>query len=372
MGCLDWPCAVASAPKNPVRILLACLLFGLSVQSGWTQSTGLSVDTNPSTTGNYTVSWSQWRASTESYELYESTDAGESWTWVYTGGQRTRAFTGKANGLYRYRVEGCEPIIGCVRADWPVLSVVVTTDATEAGDPSGMLSYVSDPAYLAGDFSGAFSVSADGTARYVIPIVAPPGTAGMEPALSLRYDSSQGTGLLGVGWFIDGLSEISRCGATEAQDDSTGTVSFTGTDRFCLDGEKLLLVDGANGYGGNGSVYRTEVDPIRKVISHDTAGAGPGYFKVWDKDGRVYEYGNSVNSRIEGEGQGTTALVWALSRITDSHGNYIQFDYEEDSDRQDYRIKTISYTGNAGVSPVLDTYASAARAPRATSTPARR
>ena len=61
---------------------------------------------------------------------------------------------------------------------------------------------------------GQFSVGGDGAATYNIPIQVPPGAAGMTPKLSLTYSSSGSNGILGMGWGLDGLSQISRCPTT--------------------------------------------------------------------------------------------------------------------------------------------------------------
>src|SRR5690606_39189183 len=86
---------------------------------------------------------------------------------------------------------------------------------------------------------GKFEVTDTGSASYTIPIQVVPGTAGLEPKLSLQYDSRSGNGLLGVGWSLSGLPSISRCGRTIAQDGQTGGVSYDANDRFCLDGQRL-------------------------------------------------------------------------------------------------------------------------------------
>jgi hypothetical protein len=91
---------------------------------------------------------------------------------------------------------------------------------------------------------GDFSVSPVGTANYTLPIKLPPGVAGLQPSLSFNYDSANASGLLGVGWQLSGLSAITRCARTMAQDGVRGAVKFADTDRFCLDGGRLLTVSG--------------------------------------------------------------------------------------------------------------------------------
>src|SRR5688572_6088935 len=69
-----------------------------------------------------------------------------------------------------------------------------------------------------GRTAGTFDVSSTGAANYFIPIWAPPGPAGMQPKMALTYSSRSGSGPLGPGWSLSGLSSISRCNKTFAQD----------------------------------------------------------------------------------------------------------------------------------------------------------
>jgi hypothetical protein len=85
-----------------------------------------------------------------------------------------------------------------------------------------------------GNVKGAASVSHSGAAQYVIPIWVPPGTAGIQPNLALTYDHRSTNTLLGIGWDLAGLSQISRCGRTWAQDGQALNVHNGWLDRFCL------------------------------------------------------------------------------------------------------------------------------------------
>lgn len=82
-------------------------------------------------------------------------------------------------------------------------------------------------------------VSDTGAAQIGIPIVVSPGTAGMQPKLSINYSSQGGNGPLGVGFSLSGLSTISRVGRTVAQDGVKGGVNFDANDRYALDGQRL-------------------------------------------------------------------------------------------------------------------------------------
>ena len=93
---------------------------------------------------------------------------------------------------------------------------------------------VANAVEVVGSIPGQFSVSPSGAASYSIPIEVPPGINGLKPSLALVYDSQSGNGLLGQGWGLSGLSSISRCSQTLAQDGNIHGVDFTEEDRLCL------------------------------------------------------------------------------------------------------------------------------------------
>jgi N-formylglutamate amidohydrolase len=207
---------------------------------------------------------------------------------------------------------------------------------------------------------GQFSVSPSGAANYRIPIQVPPGVAGMAPKLELVYSSQGGNGILGLGWGISGLSTISRCARTKAQDGVVGgSVNFDANDRFCLDGQRLVLVSGT--YGAAGSEYRTEIESFSKITALGTAGSGPASFLVKTKSGLTIEFGNTTDSRIEAvKASGVTsawavgtARAWAQNKISDVKGNYLTVTYSKDSSNGSYLPSRMDYTGNASSTPVL-------------------
>jgi hypothetical protein len=195
---------------------------------------------------------------------------------------------------------------------------------------------------VAGATPGSFRVTESGAAEYRIPIRVPPGIGGMEPRLALVYNSQTGNGLLGVGWNLEGLSAITRCPRTMAQDGVRGGINYDTDDRYCLDGQRLMAISGA--YGADGTEYRTERESFTKVISYGTAGNGPAWFKAWTKSGQILEYGNTADSRIEAQGK-STVRVWAVNKVADTKGNFYSVSYTEDSLNGDYAASHLDYAG---------------------------
>lgn len=196
-----------------------------------------------------------------------------------------------------------------------------------------------------GRTAGQVAVTPTGQAIYSLPIFAPEGTHGMTPAVALTYHSGGGSGWLGEGWSISGLSAVARCRKTWAQDGVAQNVRLETSGRYCLDGNQLRLVSGT--YGTDGAEYRTEIESFARVKSWGSAGGtGPAYFIAETKDGLIHEYGNTADSRIESLGL-AQARTWAVNQIRDRDGNALLFSYAEDGTNGAYRLTDIRYTANA-------------------------
>lgn len=184
---------------------------------------------------------------------------------------------------------------------------------------------------------GKYAVSATGAATYTIPIWAPRGPNGLQPNISLVYNSQQGTGDVGVGWMLGGISSIYRCDLTYAQDGSPAPVALTTSDGLCLDGQRLRLTAGTLGEAG--SSYQTEVANFENVTAYGSAGNGPAYFVVQAPNGTQYEYGNTSSSQVLAN---DTAFQWFLDKVTDTAGNTMTISY---TDQEGSAVpSTISWT----------------------------
>jgi Salmonella virulence plasmid 65kDa B protein len=203
---------------------------------------------------------------------------------------------------------------------------------------------LSFPVHATGNHTGAqFAVTESGAATLTVPIQVPRGIGGMEPQLSLNYSSGAGNGLFGLGWTLSGPSAITRCAKTILHDGERGAVTFGKGDRFCLDGQRLMLVpfDPSaaastvdNQYGLPGTTYRTDKDSFSRITamgSHPHSPHAPVSFKVETKSGLIMHFGSSTDSQVPVNDPtlGTARPVnrWMLERIEDRNGSFVKFLY---------------------------------------------
>jgi len=201
------------------------------------------------------------------------------------------------------------------------------------------------PVTSAGYTPGTFDVSPTGQATYSIALWTPPGTNGVEPKLSLAYSSNnRASGWISPGWALSGLSQITRCQKTVESDGAVTPVFLATDDAYCLDGQRLESYSGV--YGQPGSTYRLRIEQFSLVTAKETAGNGPAWFEVITKDGLIYEYGRTGNSRAVLPG-GTTPYLWSLSKIRDRQGNNLIVDYTASSGA--LSPATIQYTQSPAI-----------------------
>ncbi|HVR99484.1 MAG TPA: SpvB/TcaC N-terminal domain-containing protein, partial [Thermoanaerobaculia bacterium] len=216
------------------------------------------------------------------------------------------------------------------------------------------------PGFLSGDFS----TDARGAANYSIPLQVPPGTAELQPDISLLYNSHAQDGALGMGWNLFGVSSIERCQPPTLQEGRVGGVRYDASDSFCLDG--VLLVK--TGTSPEGDVYRTEKEGWTRVVARGRAGSGPASFLARSKEGISLEFGGTPDSRILAVGR-SDVRVWAVDRITDRNGNSIELGFLNNPEGSGaFYPSEIRYTSRASEAPLrkleLEYEARPDRAPR--------
>ncbi|HNR19437.1 MAG TPA: FG-GAP-like repeat-containing protein [Bacteroidia bacterium] len=183
---------------------------------------------------------------------------------------------------------------------------------------------------MVGSLPGEANVLPNGSANYSIPIFCTPGVNGMQPNLSINYNSGGGNGIMGLGWSISGYDAVTR-GAKDAMhygNDVDG-VDLDADDRFYLNGQLLIAVNGI--YGQHGTEYITETNNFSKITSYGqvpSPGSGPEYFEVETRDGMLIQYGWSPDAGVEGNSNGTI-LMWRINRINDANGNGMTYQYSE-------------------------------------------
>jgi hypothetical protein len=195
---------------------------------------------------------------------------------------------------------------------------------------------------------GAGGVTPTGEYTYRIPIQVPAGRAGMQPSLALVYSSRGGNGMLGVGWHLEGLSEIDPCPKTIATEGLSDGVHFDQSGAFCLDGQKLIPIGLFTSPIDKcrGTEYRTEEDTFARIgscISEDRVAR----FTVWLKDGRIRTYTPYETKYMQ--------YNWLLADERDRAGNSIHIWYDLNYDENDWTIEyypaQIDYTFQENSTP---------------------
>lgn len=169
-----------------------------------------------------------------------------------------------------------------------------------------------------------------GAFGYEVAIGVPP-FRGLEPSIALSYQSGQplqysgnGAGWMGIGWRLEGIPTIER-GLRGG-----GSPYFNASDAFLLGGEELVLCapEMVSPSCQAGGTHATRVESYRRVIYS----AATNYWTVTDRDGTTYEFRPTVETQAVNPADPVAVLLansyrWLLRKITDTHGNEINFAY---------------------------------------------
>jgi RHS repeat-associated protein len=173
-------------------------------------------------------------------------------------------------------------------------------------------------------------INLTGASTYTVPIDVTPGLNGLQPNLSLSYNSQMEYGIAGVGWSMTGLSSISRVNMTVYHNGRVGPVKLDVTDQLCLDGMRLYELSRNSEY----ILFESEQGYIRVIGYLNYSKNNYYYFKVLYPNGNIAIMG--FNDYYGGK------LEYPIAQLYDKNGNYINFTY--DFRDEHYSIKKIEYT----------------------------
>jgi RHS repeat-associated protein len=213
------------------------------------------------------------------------------------------------------------------------------------GDPAAAIGRIAPPA-----------PSSSGAAHVSFPIEVPPGRRGLQPNLALTYSNNGGNSWVGMGWDIQPPSiEI---------DTRFGVPRYQGEEVYLLNGDMLTPSP------GGGGMYRRRAegsfDLIQRLGTSPSNGGFTGQnpncysWKVTDKNGTVYLYGPTQESRLFAIDDGQLPAAdtghvsrWYLASVTDVFGNQMKYTYVQDRIQTgvgqgafQLYLSTIEYTSN--------------------------
>ncbi len=198
-----------------------------------------------------------------------------------------------------------------------------------------------------GSTDGVFDVSNLGAAAYSIPIKLPSGVAGLNPNISLNYNSQGSNGIMGMGWAISAASMITRGGTNVHFDGKASGTKGSSEDRFFLDGSRLIATSGS--YGSDGTIYATDIESFRKVTASGLSTSPASTFIVEDENGWKYTYGAPAVATVVIPGT-TKPLMWLLYQVEDKNANTIGYSYDV-TPGEEPRITSVGYTGTSSSFP---------------------
>lgn len=194
------------------------------------------------------------------------------------------------------------------------------------------------------DTKGNIEVSAGGLLQFTLPVALPPGIKSVAPQINLVYTSGSSNGVSGYGWNLSGLTAVSRSGRTVEKDGEVKGVQLDYSDYYSFNGQRLILKSGE--YGKDGAEYITEKYSNIKIKSIGSitgqAWQGPEYWEVTFEDGSQAWYGATA-SGISGA---RTPLEYNIVKWKDAQGNYITYNYTQNSSNHVAIISNIQWGGN--------------------------
>jgi len=210
-----------------------------------------------------------------------------------------------------------------------------------AGNPAGTTAPSGQSFH---DTKGNIEVNGAGQLQFTLPIALPPGIKSVAPQVNLVYTNGASNGIAGYGWNISGTSSISRVGKNIEKDGEIKGVQLDYSDFYNFNGQRLILKSGE--YGKDGAQYVTEKFSNTKIKSIGAITGqtwqGPEFWEATFADGSQAWYG-AISA---GTSTARTPLEYNIVKWKDPQGNYITYNYSQDTGTNVSIISSIKWGGN--------------------------
>lgn len=152
-----------------------------------------------------------------------------------------------------------------------------------------------------------------GNASFSFELGIPTGRKGMQPQISVSFNSDSGNGIMGKGFDVSYGSSITT-------DTRLKLPSYNTSDSYMLDGISLEEI----GRDGNTITYQLQKETSFSRIMRFNAGQSNDYWEVTDKNGTKRFYEQNSTSCVGG---GSKTFTWNLTKIEDVNGNNVKYTY---------------------------------------------
>jgi RHS repeat-associated protein len=147
-----------------------------------------------------------------------------------------------------------------------------------------------------------------------------PSFYGIEPQISLSYNSNAGMGFVGRGWDLAATSYIARAAPRR------GAPKYDTSDIFLIDGIELIpcAIGSSSPSCTTGGTHSTKVENFKKIKQDSLK----NQWIAWEKNGTklIYNYLMGRSTAVN------DTFRWALSSAVDTHGNQVYYSYSCNSE----------------------------------------
>jgi RHS repeat-associated protein len=257
-------------------------------------------------------------------------------------------------------IKACSTRTAVIKTDPDIIPVLNRTSTSAGQAVPGLVTsdgnYINEPTSISqtnivGYIPGSAMIAPNGSSSYTIPIDLPTAPGGIKPDLSIVYSNLLGSGTLGWGWELNGLSSIARVPQNKYFDNAIRPVSLDAGDGISLDGLRLLNTSGQPAIADNLITEAYSYTSIIRSFTDNTNAVNKlaDKFTVTDKMGNVSVYGTDNNSSLIPDGSGIP-LAWKINSLKDPNGNEIKYIYSTSGGEN--HLQRIDYGINGGSQPL--------------------